>query len=132
MKSPKAYLRDALKKQYAGVAEGHAKPAGPQPQPVPSLQEKLLRLREEWVHHKATEARARFVVMDQTERNAYLARFEVERLPDVASPVAKAWRRDGIDSRIAGSTFNRWLAGVLWPGDVTDSDLLNFAMSRQI
>jgi hypothetical protein len=131
LKSPKAYLRDALKKQYAGVAEGLAKPAGPLSQPVPSLQEKLQRLREEWAHHKAMQARTQFMAMDQTERNACLARFETERLPEVASPIAKAWRRDGIDSRIAGSTFNRWLAGVLWPGEVTDSDLLNFAMSRQ-
>lgn len=131
LNSPPAYLRDALKKQYAGVAEGHAKPAGPLSQPVPSLQEKLQRLREEWAHHKAMQARAQFMAMDQTERNACLARFETERLPEVASPIAKAWRRDGIDSRIAGSTFNRWLAGVLWPGEVTDSDLLNFAMSRQ-
>jgi hypothetical protein len=131
LKSPKAYLRDALKRQYAGAAEEQTKPAGPPPQRIPSLQEKLQRLREEWVHHKATEARAQFVAMDQTARDACLARFEMERLPELAAPVAKAWRRDGIDSRIAGSTFNRWLAGALWPGEVTDSDLLNFAMSRQ-
>lgn len=131
LKSPKAYLRDALKKQYAGVAEGEAKPVEPPAPPTPSLQEKLQRLREEWVYHKATEARACFLAMDQFERDACLARFEVERLPEVASPIVKAWRRDGIDSRIAGSTFNRWLSGVLWPGDVTDSDLLKFAVSRQ-
>ena len=131
LKSPKAYLRDALKKQYAGIAESESKPAEPPAPPVSSLQEKLQRLREEWVHHKATEARARFLAMEQPEREASLARFEMERLPEIASPIAKAWRRDGVDSRIAGGTFNRWLSGVLWPGDVTDSDLLNFAMSRQ-
>jgi Initiator Replication protein len=131
LKSPKAYLRDALKKQYAGAAESQAKPVKPQVPRIPSLQEKLQRLREEWVYHKATEARAHFVAMEQSERDTCIARFEMERLPEVTSPIARAWRRDGIDSRIAGSTFNRWLSGVLWPGDVTDSDLLNFAMSRQ-
>lgn len=132
LKSPRAYLRDALKKQYAGIAGGESTSTDQPALPVPSLQEKLQRLREEWVHHKATEARARFMAMDPPERDACLARFEIERLPEVASPIAKAWHRDGIDSRIAGSTFNRWLSGVLWPGEVTDTDLLNFAVSRQI
>ena len=59
-----------------------------------------------------------------------LAQFEAQRLGDLAAPVARAWRRDGIHSRIAAGTFYRWLAGSLWPGEVTDKDLLDFAMSR--
>lgn len=131
LKSPQAYLRDALKKQYTGAAESQVNPVKQQVPRIPSLQEKLQRLREEWVYHKVTEARAHFMAMEKSDRDACLAKFEMERLPEVSSPIAKAWHRDGIDSRVAGSTFNRWLSGVLWPGDVTDSDLLNFAMSRQ-
>ena len=130
LKSPAAYLRDALKKQYAGVEHGGTV-IEPPAQPTPSVEEKLQRLREEWVHHRATEARSLFEEMPQGDRAAYITRFETERLPDVASPIAKAWRRDGIDSRIAASTFFRWLSGALWPGEVTDSELLAFAMSRQ-
>jgi hypothetical protein len=129
LKSPAAYLRDALKKQYAGVGEGDA--IEPTAQPTSSVEEKLQRLREEWVYHRTTEARSLFEELPQGDRDAHIARFETERLPDVASPIAKAWRRDGIDSRIAASTFFRWLSGALWPGDVTDSELLAFAMSRQ-
>jgi hypothetical protein len=28
----------------------------------------------------------------------------------VATPIAKAWRKDGINNRIAASSFFRWLA----------------------
>ena len=51
-------------------------------------------------------------------------------MADLAAPIARAWRRDGIHSRIAAGSFYRWLATQLWPGDVTDRELLEFAMSR--
>jgi hypothetical protein len=66
----------------------------------------------------------------EERRAAQVARFEAERLVDLASPIARAWRRDGIHSRIAASSFYRWLASELWPGDVTDKELLEFAMAR--
>jgi hypothetical protein len=130
LKSAAAYLRDALKKQYAGAGQGAAAPADAPPVRQPSVEEKLQRLREEWVHHKATEARALFDEMPPAGRDAHIARFEAERLPELAAPIAKAWRRDGIGSRIAASSFFRWLSSVLWPGGVTDRDLLAFAMER--
>ena len=58
-------------------------------------------------------------------------RFEDERLSELASPIAKAWRRDGVKSRIAASSFFRWLAASMWPGEVTDKQLLEFAMDRE-
>jgi len=131
IKSPAAYMRDALKKQYAGGGEGGGATApNDAPASGPNVNEKLQRLREEWQHFKATEAKGLFAEMTEGERSGHLARFESERLVDLASPIAKAWRRDGISSRIAASTFYRWLAGVMWPGEVTDKELLEFAMSR--
>jgi len=131
IKSPAAYMRDALKKQYAGAGEGGGA-ATPNDAPALGLNvnERLQRLREEWQHFKATEAKGLFAEMTEAERSGHVAQFETERLVDLASPIAKAWRRDGISSRIAASTFYRWLAGVMWPGEVTDKDLLEFAMSR--
>jgi hypothetical protein len=132
IKSPAAYMRDALKKQYAGAGEGGGAAASNEaPALGPNVNEKLQRLREEWQHFKATEAKGLFTEMTEGERSSQVARFESERLVDLASPIAKAWRRDGISSRIAASTFYRWLAGVMWPGEVTDKELLEFAMSRR-
>ena len=49
----------------------------------------------------------------------------------LATPIAKAWRQDGVKSRIAASTFYRWLSSSMWPGEVTDKQLLEFAMTRE-
>ncbi len=130
LQSAAAYFRDALKKQYAGAGEG-GKAAADSAVPRPNVNERLQRLREEWQHHKASQAREAFEAMSQAEISAYLSRFEAERLADLASPVAKAWRRDGVKSRIAASSFFRWLAATLSPGEVTDKELLEFAMDRQ-
>lgn len=130
LKSPAAYLRDALKRQYAGTAEEGSDAAAPPAQPRPGMAERLQQLREEWRHHKAAEAKALFDEMPDADQASQIAAFEAERLPDLASPIAKAWRQSGIDSRVAAGTFFRWLAGSMWPGEVTDKELLEFAMSR--
>jgi hypothetical protein len=69
--------------------------------------------------------------MPEAEKAAQIAAFEAECLPELVSPIAKAWRRDQVKSRIAAGAFFRWLANKLWPGEVTDKELLEFAMSRQ-
>ena len=69
--------------------------------------------------------------MPEAEKVGHIARFEDERLSKLASPIAKAWRRDGVKSRIAASSFFRWLAASMWPGEVTDKQLLEFAMDRE-
>lgn len=130
LKSPPAYLRDALKKQYAGGAGEGAVAARTPVLPRPGLPERLQQLREEWQHHKTAEARTLFDEMPAADQAAKIAAFEAERLPDLAAPIAKAWRRDGTRSRIAASTFYRWLAAHLWPGEVTDKELLEFAIAR--
>jgi hypothetical protein len=132
LKSPAAYLRDALKKQYAGdSADGSGEaPAAPPPTALPSINEKLQRLRDEWQHQRWTEAKSLFEEMTEQDRRAHTELFEAERLNELASPIAKAWRKDGVNSRIASSTFFRWLASQMWPGEVTDTQLLEFAVSR--
>jgi hypothetical protein len=130
LNSPAAYLRDALKKQYAGEGEG-GRPVAEPKTPRPSMDERLQRLREEWQHHQSVQARALFEETADAEKAAHIDRFEQTRLDDLASPIAKAWRRDGIKSRIAASSFFRWLASSMWPGEVTDKQLLEFAMNQQ-
>ncbi len=127
--STAAYLRDALKKQYAGsiTTGSDTSPTAPQV----SMQERLEQLREEWRQMKALEARARFEGLAEDERLGLVTRFEIERLPELASPISRAWRRDGVGSRIASGSFYRWLAGEFWGAEASDSALLEFAMSRQ-
>lgn len=134
IKSPGAYLRDALKKQYAHgrAGEGGAVSADEPQAPAKSVDEKLRQLREEWQHYKATEAKGVFQEeMDDEQKAEYIARFESEFLDSLAAPIAKAWRRDGVASRIAAGTFYRWLSTALGKSEVTDKELLEFAMSRE-
>ena len=133
--SPAAYLRDALKKGYAGASSRDGPPEAGSSDPAPAepdlgIEEKLARLRDEWQYQRALEARSRFEAMDAEGRHQALQRFAAERVGDLPAPIAKAWHRDGIRSRIASGTFYRWLAGTLWPGEVTDTELLQFALKR--
>jgi hypothetical protein len=127
LKSPPAYLRDALKRNYVQPPDGAVAPALP---PPPSPQEKIARLREEWKVARTAEARQRFEAMDDAERQALAERFEAERLSELPSAIARTWKNGGPSSRVAGSVFFRWLADDLAPGGVTDAQLLEFAMSR--
>ena len=130
LKSPAAYLRDALKKQYAGSAGQGGQSPTPASLPQPGAVERIQQLRDEWRLHKSAQARSLFEEMPEADRAEKIAAFEAEHLPELAAPIARAWRRDQVKSRVAASTFFRWLASSLWPGEVTDKELLEFALSR--
>lgn len=131
--SPAAYFKDALKKGYAGSV-----PAGegaiPERQAIkgttPSLAERLQRLRDDWHAERSNRARERFAEMPDEEQQRLLQRFEDEHLPELAGPIARLWRRDGMKGRVAASAFYRWLSSNLWPGEATDAQLLEFALGR--
>lgn len=137
LKSPAAYFKDALKKGYAGVK---ADPQAPSPARAPaprlgaSLSEvdRMQRIRELWDNARMGNAREMFAEMESAAQEQCRARFDAERLPQLALPIARAWRRDGPASRIAGSTFFKWLAQETWPEEPTDRVLLEFALQRGV
>lgn len=135
LESPAAYLRDALRKGYAGQGgQGVDKGAGARDEPAaaePSLEEKMQRLRDEWESQRIQQARTAFDAMAEAEQQVHIARFNTERLGELMGPVARSWQKQGVNSPVARSTFFRWLAGVLWPAPVTDSALLAFALERR-
>ena len=101
LKSPVAYLRTAVKKKYpdlparerrresvaSTVPAVSVSPAVPEVRPpivaapAISTEEQLRQLREDWTQHQATMARTRFLAMGISEQDAYVSRFEIERLP---------------------------------------------------
>ena len=139
LKSPAAYFKDALKKGYAGVtamepAPGtHGQPPALAP-PVAPLSEadRLRRIRELWENDRMGQARAVFAEMPQAMQGEVRTRFEAERLDQMAAPIARAWRRDGPASRVAATTFYRWLAQDTWPEEPTDRVLLDFALQQGV
>lgn len=138
LKSPAAYFKDALKKGYAGVTAMEPAPSsGPAPALAPpaavlSEADRLRRIRELWENDRMGQARAVFAEMPQPMQADVRTRFEAERLEQVAAPIARAWRRDGPASRVAATTFFRWLAEDTWPEAPSDRVLLDFALQRGV
>lgn len=135
LKSPAAYFKDALKKGYAGISAGPGAPAlEAQAAAAPGLSEadRLRRIRELWDIEQMGKARSLFAEMLEPAKALLRLRFEAERLAEVAPPIARAWRRDGTDSRIAATTFFKWLASDSWPEEPSDRVLLDFALQRGV
>ncbi|WP_295987499.1 replication initiation protein [uncultured Variovorax sp.] len=140
LKSPAAYFKDALKKGYAGVkgaievSERASMPALAQARSAgaPSGEDRMHRIRELWENDRMQKAKALYKEMPDAMQAEMRARFEAERLAQIAAPIARAWRRDGPASRIAGTTFHRWLAQVTWPEEPSDRVLLDFALAQGV
>jgi hypothetical protein len=135
LKSPAAYFKDALKKGYAGI-KGPVSPAAPAPavaaRPALTGGERMHRIRELWDHDRMQKAKALYLEMPEAMQSEMRSRFEAERLEELATPIARAWRRDGAGSRIASTTFHRWLAQVTWPEEPSDRVLLDFALAQGV
>src|SRR6185369_7243960 len=137
--APAAYLRDALKKGYAGLptsadpaaaAPAAAVPAVPAPAAAPKVQASVQAIRDEWERDRARAAEERFQHAGQEQRAAWQRDFEAAQLDGLLAPIAQAWRRDGPASRIAAPLFYRWLArqdGSTAPGE---GELLAFAIRK--
>ena len=126
--SPAAYLRDALKKGYAGAPAATAVTAA---EPAPSaVQASVQGIREEWERAQARDCEARFHALPEEDQLLLRQAFQDEALPGLMAPIARAWERDGPGSKIAGPLFLRWLARRWQSAEPTEKDLLEFAIAR--
>lgn len=139
LKSAAAYFKDALKKGYAGVKgeEPAAQPSLPSPArgkqaTPPAGEDRMHRIRELWENDRMQKAKALYLEMPEAMQAEMRSRFESERLAQIAAPIARAWRRDGPASRIAATTFHRWLAQITWPEEPSDRVLLDFALAQGV
>jgi hypothetical protein len=127
LRAPAAYFRDALKHGYGVSAPPAERPSLPAPAPKEVQRQ---RVREAWDADRRRRARAMYGEMEEGARQALRERFEADALAGLAAPIAKAWRRDGAASPIAGSSFFGWLAQVTWPEVPSDEALLDFALTQ--
>jgi hypothetical protein len=134
LKSPAAYFKDALKKGYAGV-KGAVPPAA-LPPAVSARPASALR------GESACIGSANCGITTGCRR----PRPFTSKCPKPCSPRcgpasrlngwkswqvrSRAWRRDGPGSRIAATTFHRWLAQITWPEEPSDRVLLDFALAQ--
>lgn len=130
LRAPAAYLRDALKRGYSEKPAGSAASNTLLKSQQPTLEIQKQRVLEAWRSARRAEARAMFDEMAAPQRTEACTRFENEELEQLATPIIRAWRRDGAASGIAGSSFFEWLARKTWPENPTDEVLLKFALSQ--
>ncbi|MEO8631339.1 MAG: replication initiation protein, partial [Betaproteobacteria bacterium] len=132
--APAAYFRDALKKGYAaltrtgGARRGTAPPRGTTKR-VP-VKASIETIRAEWERAQANAAEKHFAGQGREARDELQREFEASQLASIMEPIAKAWRRDGPASKIAGPIFFRWLAARSWASEPSDKDLLEFAVAK--
>lgn len=134
--TPVAYFRDALKKGYAKPPKDDpAKPAASAKSvELPKLtnESRLQQIRDAWEHNQRTRAKELFNEMNIQHQVAARTKFEVEELPNLATPIIRAWKRDGVNSRICAGSFFKWFAKTTWNEDATDKTLIEYALSKGI
>jgi hypothetical protein len=110
----------------AGGNDGHSRPAGGST----SLQAQLPRLRDEYVRHHITLARALFQEMAEPQRLEWVGRFETERLPTTFENVKTAYRKNGLKSAVASASFYAWLSEATWNPDPDQLALIDFGIAE--
>ena len=139
--SVEAYLKErirALQEHLEETAEASSPPAGAalvarEPQAadrVSSLETQLPRLRDEYVRHHITRARALFQEMPEAERRQCVERFEVERLATTFENVRAAYRRNGLKSAVASASFYAWLSEATWDPNPDKLALIDFGIAE--
>ncbi|QSN63300.1 replication initiation protein [Caballeronia sp. M1242] len=134
VRSAAALFKDALKKGYAppvealpSVANGASPRAGaPSASAADDLKARLL---GEFSAFRRKEARAMYEEQGEEERELARQSFEQELLPELGAHMRDDWRKRGLDSKLAETSFFDWLARRTW-GEPTDGDLLAFTLSQ--
>jgi hypothetical protein len=134
VRSAAALFKDALKKGYAPPVEVLPTAASGAPARVgatgaSAADDLKARLLSEFSAYRRKEARALYDEQGEEEREVARQTFEESVLPELGSHMRDDWRKRGLDSKLAETSFFDWLARKTW-GEPTDGDLLAFTLSQ--
>jgi hypothetical protein len=134
VRSAAALFKDALKKGYAPPVEVLPTAANGAPARVGSTgasaaDDLKARLLSEFSAYRRKEARALYDEQGEEERELARQTFEESVVPELGSHMRDDWRKRGLDSKLAETSFFDWLARKTW-GEPTDGDLLAFTLSQ--
>jgi hypothetical protein len=135
VRSAAALFKDALKKGYAPPVE--ALPSSTTNGSAPrgsvaaanAADDLKARLLSEYSAYRRKEARALYDEQGEQERELARQNFEESVLPELGSHMRDDWRKRGLDSKLAETSFFDWLARKTW-GEPTDGDLLAFTLNQ--
>ncbi|KIG08091.1 replication initiation protein [Caballeronia concitans] len=134
VRSAAALFKDALKKGYAPPVEALPTAANGAPARVGATgasgaDDLKARLLSEFSAYRRKEARALYDEQGEEERELARQSFEETVLPELGAHMRDDWRKRGLDSKLAETSFFDWLARKTW-GEPTDGDLLSFTLSQ--
>lgn len=134
VRSAAALFKDALKKGYAppvdALPPATSSTAARSPASAVSAADDLkARLLSEFSAYRRKEARVLYDEQGEEERELARQSFEEDVLPGLGTHMRDDWRKRGLDSKLAETSFFDWLARKTW-GDPTDGDLLAFTLSQ--
>ncbi|BBP97799.1 replication protein [Burkholderia sp. SFA1] len=134
VRSAAALFKDALKKGYAPPVEALPPATTGAPARVPgaaaaAADDLKARLLSEFSAYRRKEARVLYDEQGEEERELARQSFEDDVLPGLGTHMRDDWRKRGLDSKLAETSFFDWLARKTW-GEPTDGDLLAFTLSQ--
>ncbi|SAK77324.1 plasmid replication protein [Caballeronia catudaia] len=131
VRSAAALFKDALKKGYAPPVEAlpSATSGVPARAPGAAADDLKARLLSEFSAYRRKEARVLYDEQGEEERELARQSFEDDVLPGLGTHMRDDWRKRGLDSKLAETSFFDWLARKTW-GEPTDGDLLAFTLSQ--
>ncbi|BAO87917.1 replication initiation protein [Caballeronia cordobensis] len=134
VRSAAALFKDALKKGYAPPVEALPPATTGTPARAPgaagaAADDLKARLLSEFSAYRRKEARVLYDEQGEEERELARQSFEDDVLPGLGTHMRDDWRKRGLDSKLAETSFFDWLARKTW-GEPTDGDLLAFTLSQ--
>ncbi|WP_277184631.1 replication initiation protein [Caballeronia sp. BR00000012568055] len=135
VRSAAALFKDALKKGYAPPIQVLASTpvSGPASRgtvaAANAADDLKARLLSEFSAYRRKEARALYDEQGEEERDLARQTFESDVLPELGTHMRDDWRKRGLDSKLAETSFFDWLARKTW-GEPTDGDLLAFTLNQ--
>jgi hypothetical protein len=129
VRSAGALFKDALKKGYAPQVEVLPAVSAPTRSTAAPADDLKARLLSEYSLFRRKEARALYDEQGELERELARRTFEDDVLPDLGTHMRDDWRKRGLESKLAETSFFDWLARKTW-GEPTDGDLLAFTLNQ--
>ncbi|BAN24664.1 replication initiation protein [Caballeronia insecticola] len=131
VRSAAALFKDALKKGYAPPLEvlPPTTTSAAARVSAPGADDLKARLLSEFSAYRRKEARVLYDEQGEDEREIARQSFEEDILPGLGTHMRDDWRKRGLDSKLAETSFFDWLARKTW-GEPTDGDLLAFTLSQ--
>jgi hypothetical protein len=126
VRSPVAYMRDALKRGYLRPAASTERPNQKADMSTLSASELRQNLLDSWSRSQAARARAAYDRLDPDAQAAHRNAFG-QTLDGV---MARKWQLEGPKGKVAATLFFNWLAKHLWPDAPTDSELLQHSLEQ--